>query len=102
MVVCPIENAGDFQRFVSDDGIDLAYDISDGVLQIVVRYRKVVVTDNSLPSLVGVGVRVHRGAAAVASSRTTSAINIVPGMEFIDNLYVMRVQKVCSSEISAK
>ena len=102
VVVCPIENAGDFQRFVSDDGIDLAYDVSDGVLQIVVRYRKVIVTDNSLPSLVGVGVRVHCDAAAVASSRTTSAINIVPGMEFIDNLYVMRVQKVCSSEIRAK
>ena len=113
VVVCPNVSSGteivdddstssqEFQRFVCDDGIDLAYDASDGFLQIVVRYRKVIVTENSLLSLVGVGVRVHCDDVQVASS-TTSGINIVPGMEFIDNLFVMRVQEACSTEIHAR
>ncbi len=98
---CSSTSSQEFQRFVSDDGIDLAYDTSDGFLQIVVRYRKVIVTGDSLPSLVGVGVRVHCDGVQVPSS-TTSNINIVPGMEFIDNLYVMRVQEAYSSEIRAR
>ena len=46
-----------FQRFgVTEDGIDLAYDASEGTLQIVLRYRKVVVTSESIQSLADVGV----------------------------------------------
>jgi hypothetical protein len=33
---------------------------------------------------------------------TSTTINIVPGMEFIDKLHVMRVQEACSSEIRAR
>lgn len=97
-----------FQRFgVSDDGIDLSYDSSDGFLQIVVRYRKVVVTDASLPTLIGVGVgALHDVEAAHVRTTTSSSSagmgNIAAGMEFIDGLHVMRVQEVCSSEIRAK
>ena len=98
---CSSTSSEEFQRFVSDDGIDLAYDASDGFLQIVVRYRKVIVTDDSLPSLAGVGVCVHCDGVQVPSS-TTSSINILPGMEFIDKLYVMRVHEACSSEIRAR
>lgn len=46
-----------FQRFgITEDGIDLSYDSSDGTLLISLRYRKVVVTNESLQSLAGVGV----------------------------------------------
>jgi hypothetical protein len=98
---CSSTSSQEFKRFVNDDGIDLAYDTSDGYLQIVVRYRKVIVTDDSLPSLVGVGVRVHCDGVE-ATSLTSTTINIVPGMEFIDKLHVMRVQEACSSEIRAR
>jgi hypothetical protein len=96
-----------FQRFgVTDDGIDLTYDSSDGCLQIVLRYRKVVVTDESLPSLVGAGVLKPKQSAlllrAQPQPQMVSCTNIVSGMEFIDGSHVMRVQEVCSSEIRAK
>ena len=48
---------GSFKRFgTSDDGIDLAYDASEGVLQIVLRYCKLVVTNMSIGALASVGV----------------------------------------------
>ncbi len=93
-----------FQRFgVSGDGIDLSYDASDGFLQIVVRYRNVVVTDDSLPTLIDVGVGALHDVEALHSGTTSpsSCANIAAGMEFIDGTYVMRVQEVCSSEIRA-
>ena len=96
-----------FQRFgVTDDGIDLAYDSSDGLLQIVLRYRKIVVTDESLPSLVGAaGVLKPKQSTSLRAQPPrcqVASTNIVAGMEFIDGLRVMRVQEVCSSEIRAK
>ncbi|KAI2506035.1 hypothetical protein MHU86_8356 [Fragilaria crotonensis] len=96
-----------FQHFgVSDDGIDLSYDSSDGFLQIVVRYRKVVVTDDSLPTLIGFGVGALHDVEAVrvrsTSSSSADMTNISAGMEFIDGLNVMRVHEVYSSEIRAK
>jgi hypothetical protein len=54
VVLCPSQGdlASDddsFQRFgVTDDGIDLAYDHSEGMLQIVIQYCKVVITCESL------------------------------------------------------
>ena len=39
-----------------EDGIDLLYDENDGLLQLVVHYRKLVVTNESIPFLVDVGV----------------------------------------------
>ena len=95
---CYSSSSNQFQRFgVTADGIDLAYNPSDGLLQIAVRYSKVVVTDASLPSLICVGVSTSR---AVETANTT--LNIAVGMEFIDGSHIMRVQEVCSSEIRAK
>lgn len=101
------DSSHQFQRFgVTDDGIDLAYDSSDGLLQIVLRYRKVVVTEESLPSLVGVGVLRPEESLLLGAQQgepqPPMAFNIVAGMEFIDDSHVMRVQEVCSSEIRAK
>ncbi|KAI2505589.1 hypothetical protein MHU86_8831 [Fragilaria crotonensis] len=42
---------GPFRRCTTDDGIDLAYDASEGVLKIVLRYRKMVVTNKSIGTL---------------------------------------------------
>jgi hypothetical protein len=48
-----------FQRFgVTEDGIDLSYDASDCMLQIVVRYRKIIVTNEWLKGLEDVGVSI--------------------------------------------
>ena len=106
---------GPFKRFgTTDDGIDLAYDASEGVLQIVLRYRKLVVTNMSIGALASVGVATcadGRGRSSSlqnpSSDCSTSStfdcmIDIAPGMEFVDDMYVMRVQKVFSNEIHAK
>ena len=92
-----------FQRFgVTEDGIDFAYDSTEGMLQISLRYRKVIVTNESLHLLADVGV-CDAGALRVASSNERISSEIVPGMEFIDNAYVMRIQEVrrTSGEIHA-
>lgn len=90
-----------FQRLgVTDDGIDLAYDSLEGTLQIVVHYRKLIVTNESLQCLVGVGVTGPTSAAAPAKSIEMS--DIVPGMEFMDSTYVMRIEEVLSTEIRAR
>jgi hypothetical protein len=48
-----------FQRFgVTKDGIGLSYDTSDDMLQIVVQYCKIIVTNESLKGLEDVGVRI--------------------------------------------
>ena len=111
--VCPSEstNATDgesecftgsvFQRFgVTDDGIDFTYDSMEGTLQITIRYQKVIVSNESLHSLADVGVS-EAGARHVPLSSDRIS-NIVPGMEFIDGMYVMRVHEVQrSGEIHA-
>ncbi|KAI2500990.1 hypothetical protein MHU86_13464 [Fragilaria crotonensis] len=122
VVSCPSQEQVDdnntnclpFQRFgVTEDGIDLAYDASEGTLQIVLRYRKVVVTSESIQSLADVGVaavvgvnKPKMGCALInMSAQSLEMLSCVaPGMEFIDNLYVMRVQDVFKStgEIRAK
>ena len=98
-----------FQRFgITDDGIDLSYDSSDGTLQILLQYRKLVVTNESLQSLAGVGVCVGGGSTdkdssgACVESDETMITQIFPGMEFIDHTYLMRVQEVRSFEVHAK
>jgi hypothetical protein len=60
---------GPFKRFgATDDGIDLAYDASEGVLQIVLRYRKMVVTNTSIGDLASVGVATGADKAGTSSS----------------------------------
>jgi hypothetical protein len=121
VVVCPSQelvdddntNCSSFQRFgVTEDGIDLAYDSSEGTLQIVLRYQKVVVTNKSIHSLAEVGVAaVGVNATKISCAcRNMSAQSlemlscVAPGMEFIDSMCVMRVQDVDRSigEIRAK
>jgi hypothetical protein len=90
-----------FQRFgVTEDGIDLSYDASDGVLQIVVRYRKVVVTNEWLKDLKDVGVSIPSPAAQM--NPLLQADDIVPGMEFLYNMYVMRIVSFDGISIRAK
>jgi hypothetical protein len=105
VVLCPSQ--GDlaseddsFQRFgVTDDGIDLAYDHSEGMLQIVIQYCKVVITCESLQCVNGVGVTISASSSIPA---LTSPFTIIPGMEFIDNAYLMRVHEVTNNEVRAK
>ena len=92
-----------FQRFgVMNDGVDLLYDGNDGILQVVLRYRKLVVTNQSLPFLRNVGVvGLHAiGENRVHASMTTATI--IPGMEFMDNGYVMRITSVTGTTIRAR
>jgi hypothetical protein len=83
-----------FKRFgVMEDGIDLIYGLTEGILQITLRYRKVIVSNETVPILACVGVR------GSEVSHEQSAVNnriadIVPGMEFIDDRHVMRVHEV--------
>jgi hypothetical protein len=90
-----------FQRFgVMDDGIDLAYDSSEGMLQIVLRYHKLVVTSESIQCLHSVGVALP---VSTIVPRTESIVTtIIPGMEFMDGLYVMRIISVTDTEIHAR
>lgn len=92
-----------FQRFCTEDGIDLSYDSSEGTLQISLRYRKLVITNESLHSLVDVGVSDAGAFHRIASNNNERISIITPGMELIDGMYVMRVQEVRSNvgEINA-
>lgn len=109
-VVCPSsEEEGDgsddetFQRFgITDDGIDLAYDSQEGTLQISLRYRKFVVTNESLHSLADVGVMNPRKQAHHLQSGNDVIRNIIPGMEFIDGKFVMRIHEVRDAAVHAK
>ena len=103
-----------FKRFGStDDGIDLAYDSSQGLLQIVLRYRKMVVTNSSIHALSSLGVVLPNYSTSANHGTVTSLdenssteddeeTEIVPGMEFVDGMYVMQVWQVYPHEVHAK
>jgi hypothetical protein len=80
-----------FQRFgVTEDGIDLSYDADESTEQVLLRYRKLIVTNNSLDSLAGVGVTSAKPGHDANESGSEALIHqIIPGMEFIDGFYVM-------------
>jgi hypothetical protein len=96
-----------FQRYgVMEDGIDLVYDVNDGVLQVVVRYRKVIVTKESIPFLRAAGV-VFRGGRDDNECPQGNIVNAVAteissGMEFIDSGYLMRVTSVTGNVVYAR
>ena len=97
-----------FQRFgVTEDGIDLTYDADESTVQISLRYRKLVVTNTSLASLAGVGVTSaskpgHEDAADTSAGNGALIHQIIPGMEFIDGVYIMRIHEIRGSAIHAK
>ena len=98
-----------FQRHgVIEDGIDLAYDMNDGVLQVVVRYRKLVVTKESIPFLKGVGVTFRGNDSDVYESDNENAAvtgantEIYSGMEFMDSGYLMRITSVTENVVHAR
>lgn len=88
----------------TDDGIDLAYDSAEGILQIILRYRKMVVTNASLDSLATVGVVAQQSSDSSRSSSATieEMSDITPGMEFMDDMYIMQIQQLFSNKIHAK
>ena len=95
---------------MTDDGYDLAYDSSEGVLQIVlVQYRKLIIRNSSWGSLVSVGVAKHSEAVTPRtskprrsdSSQVVDMSEITPGMEFIDDNYVMQIQNIFPHELLA-
>ena len=97
-----------FQRYgVMEDGIDLVYDVNDCVLQVVVRYRKVIVTKESIPFLRAAGV-IFRGGGRDDNERSQGknvnavATEISSGMEFIDSGYLMRVTSVTGNVVYAR
>ena len=96
-----------FRNGIQKDGIDLAYDEDDGILHVVVRYHKVVVNngvdETVLACLKSVGVGIGIGAGAnEAWSACNVTDSIFPGMEFMDNNFVMRVVSVTASTVSAR
>jgi hypothetical protein len=100
-----------FRNGVVEDGIDLAYDVDVGILQVVVRYRKVIVSnsadDGMLACLQGVGVCFGSDDNnAVWSHRSSDELleSILPGAEFVDHSFVMRVVSAdnSTSEIRAR
>lgn len=86
----------------TDDGIDLAYDSAEGVLQIILRYRKMVVTNASLTSLATVGVVAQQSFDCSSSATIAEMSDLAPGMEFMDNVYIMQIQQIFSNKIHAK
>jgi hypothetical protein len=112
-VVCPSDgnddavapNGDTFQRFgVTEDGIDLSYDADESTVQISLRYRKIIVTNNSLHLLAGVGVTSAKPGHHDADESGNGGLihEIIPGMEFIDGLYIMRVHEIRGSVIHAR
>jgi hypothetical protein len=101
-----------FQRFgVMEDGIDLGYSKLDGILQITLRYRKLVVTNEMVPYLASVGVGLREASAGNDNGITTSTSNMVnptttamifPEMEFVDDGYLMQVTSVGPNSIRAR
>jgi hypothetical protein len=99
---CSHDEYQSFQRFgVTEDGIDLSYDASDGVLQIVVRYRKIIVTNEWLKGLEDVGVSIP-SPATQGMNAVLRTNDIVPGMEFLYNMHVMRIVSFDGISIRAK
>ena len=92
------------------DGIDLVYNENDGILQVVLRCRKLVVTSELLPLLksVGVGLQVttsgeeeeHSSTSRNMHALTTAAIT--PGTEFMDDGYVMLLTSVTNTSVQAQ
>jgi hypothetical protein len=101
-----------FRNGMMQDGIDLAYDGEDGILQVVIRYHKVVVTadEGTLKRLKHVGVgfafldegRQHTRTVTLPLAAPLNHVSILPGMEFLDHSYVMSVVSVTLSEIRAR
>ena len=88
-----------FQRVgIPEDGIDFTYDSTEGTLLITLRHQKVVVSNESLTLLAGAGVR-ESGACRDLSNSADRISNIIPGMEFIDGTYMMRVHEVRRSGV---
>ena len=95
-------NACGFKLFgVTGDGIDLAYDASEGVLQITLRHQKMVVTNSSLASLESVGVANNENPSGGSNGSILG--DITPGtMQFMDDMYVMEVCKVLRNNMYVK
>ena len=92
-----------FQRFsVMEEGIDLLYNANDCILHIVVRYRKVVVTNESIPYLGDVGVTLHESRWDQDGDVVITTTDIVTGMDFMDGEYLMRVIYVGANVIRAR
>lgn len=88
---------------VTVDGIDLSYDAHESTVQISLRYRKLIVTNDSLYLLAGVGVtNANSGHDADESGNGTLIHQIIPGMELIDGIYIARVHEIHGSVIHAK
>jgi hypothetical protein len=102
------DGAGGHRSFklfgITRDGIDLAYDAADGVLQITLRYRKMVVTNSSLALLSSVGVAAENPPDDGSSSDSSvfAHDDISPGMEFVDHTYIMQVQESFANKVCAK
>ena len=108
------ENWRSFQRTAGRmrDGIDLVYDADDGVLQVVIRYRKMVVVrdETTFDSIKHVGVaspeillRRGNGTNTTVPLHDSSPLSeIIPGMEFMDESFVMTVIDVREREIHAR
>ena len=101
---------GIFQRYgVMEDGIDLVFDANDGVLQVVVRYQKMVVTKESMPFLTAVGVlfrgddyEFHPGNNINSAATPDTSTCISTGMEFMDRGYLMRVKAGANDVVYAR
>ena len=97
-----------FRNGIQKDGIDLAYNEDDGILHVVVRYHKVVVnnaldeTEMACLKRVGVGIGLSTGANEALRSPNNDTDSIYPGMEFMDNNFVMRVVSATASEVLAR
>jgi hypothetical protein len=93
-----------FRNGIQKDGIDFAYNEDAGILHVVVRYHKVVVNgavhETELACLKRVGVLIGGLSAGAneALSAPDAADSIYPGMEFMDNNFVMRVVSVVSKK----
>lgn len=53
--------------------------------QVVLRYRKLVVTNESIPFLRSVGVCLHAPDEGMSMHAAVTTASIVPGMEFMDD-----------------
>jgi hypothetical protein len=93
-----------FHNGVTQNGIDLAYDAEDGVLQAVVWYNKKVVKldQGTLACLKSVGGGLTLGDGNTLPCSVALAASILPGIEFLDNSFVMRVVSVTASERRAR
>jgi hypothetical protein len=87
-----------FEQFgVINDGINLAYNSSEGILQIVLQYHKLVVTSEAIQCLHTVGVALP--VATIVPHTESIVMTIIPGLEFMDGPYVMHNISVTGTEI---